>query len=211
VGRQTFFTKDAKTKLVGAIRAVESLSSAEIVVSLRTRSDDYREVDFAAGLVLALVTLALLIYHPAELDEELMPVETLLAFVIGSISVNKIGALKRALTSKKKQHARMLTAARANFVEAGVSRTRDRSGILVFISELERAVCVVPDIGIDPDKLGDGWRAKLAVLENAAANLDIGAFVAALTELGPLLATEYPRREDDVNELPDAPMVEGAR
>src|SRR5689334_18669004 len=123
---ETFFTDDAKTKIVEAVRAVESKSSAEIVVSLAARSDDYREVDFGAGLLLALVTLAVLIYHPAELDEELMPVETLVAFVVGSILVNKVGVLKRALASKKRLAARTLAAARANFVEAGVSRTRDR-------------------------------------------------------------------------------------
>jgi putative membrane protein len=203
----SFFTDDAKTRIVEAVRAVEAKSSAEIVVSVRARSDDYRDLDLQAGLLVAIVTLVVLIYHPAELDENLMPAETLAAFVIGSILVNKVGALKRALLTKKRRGERMLSAARAHFVEAGVSRTRDRSGILVFVSELERAVCVVPDVGIDIAKLGEGWKARLAGLEQAAANLDVGAFVAALAALGPVLEPTYPRREDDVNELPDAPLV----
>jgi putative membrane protein len=208
---QTFFSEEAKAKIVEAVREVESKSSAEIVVSLRARSDDYREIDFGAGLFLALITLVVLIYHPAELDENLMPVETLAAFVFGSIVVNKVSALKRAFTSRKRKRDRTLAAARANFVEAGVSRTRDRSGILVFVSELERAVCVVPDIGIEADKLGDGWKANLDALESSAANLDLGAFVSALTALGPVLGAKYPRREDDTNELPDAPHMEPTR
>lgn len=205
-----FFNADAKTKIVRAVREVESKSSAEIVVSVRARADDYREVDLTVGFLLAMATLVVLIYHPAELDEELMPVETALAFVVGSVVVNKFGAIKRRLISKKKRTERMLVAARAHFVEAGVSRTRDRSGILVFVSELERSVCVVPDVGIDTALLGDAFVARVRALEEACARLDVDAFVAALASLGPILGDRYPRREDDVNELPDAPDMSEA-
>lgn len=203
----TFFADEAQKLIVGAVQAVESKSSAEIVVSVRARSDEYREVDLIAGTLAAIVTLAVLIYHPAELDENLMPAETLAAFAVVSILVNKISGLKRLLTPGKKMRARLLTAARSHFVEAGISRTRDRSGILVFVSELERAVCVVPDIGIDEARLGEPWKAKLVDLERAGHAGDVLAFVSALTALGPVLGESYPRREDDVNELPDAPIV----
>ncbi len=207
----TFFTEDAQSRIALAVQDVESKSSAEIVVSVRARSDDYREVDLVVGLLLAVLTLAVLMYHPAELDEDLMPIETLLAFVVGSFVVNKVGPLKRLLLSKKRREGRTLTEARSLFVEQGVSCTRDRSGILVFVSELERTVCVVPDVGIDPEKLGDGWKERIAALEQAVAALDIGAFAVALKALGPLLETKYPRREDDVNELPDSPIMEKVR
>lgn len=207
----SFFTEDAKSKIALAVQDVESKSSAEIVVSVRARSDDYREVDLAFGLVLAVTTLALLMYHPAELDADLMPVETLLAFVVGSILANKVGALKRLLLSKKRRDTRTLTEARALFVEQGISCTRDRSGILVFVSELERAVCVVADAGIDAEKLGAAWKEKIAGLEAAVVARDIVAFAAALTAFGPVLGETYPRREDDINELPDSPIMERVR
>lgn len=207
----SFFTEDAKRRIALAVQDVESKSSAEIVVSVRGRSDDYREVDLAFGLVLAVTTLALLMYHPAELDADLMPVETLLAFVIGSFLANKVGALKRLLLSKKRRDSRTLSEARALFVEQGISCTRDRSGILVFVSELEQAVCVVPDVGIDAEKLGPSWKERIAGLEKAAVARDIGAFASALTAFGPVLGDAYPRREDDVNELPDSPIMETVR
>jgi putative membrane protein len=201
----TFFTEDAQARIALAVKAVESKSSAEIVVSVRGRSADYRELDLGFGLALAILTLVVLIYHPAELDEDLMPVETVAAFVLGSALVAKVGGLKRLLLSRKRRDRETLTAARAHFVEAGISRTRDRSGILFFVSELERTVAVVPDLGIDVSKLGDRWTSRIAKLEAAAASLDVPAFVSALGELGPVLGEAYPRREDDVNELPDAP------
>ncbi|MBX3198379.1 MAG: hypothetical protein KF894_09635 [Labilithrix sp.] len=203
----SFFSDEAKDRIVEAVRDVESKSSAEIVVTVRARSDDYREVELVAGLVAAAVTLGLLIYHPAELDEDLMPLETVAAFAVVMSIVNRVGALKRALLPRKKRDARTLMAARAQFVEQGVSCTRDRSGILVFVSELERAVRVVPDVGIDAAKLGDGWKTCVEHLEGAVRSLDPTAFATALASLGPVLETRYPRREDDVNELPDAPDV----
>jgi putative membrane protein len=206
-----FFADEAKTKIVDAVKAVESKSSAEIVVSVKARSDEYREVDLVAGVLVAIAVLAVLMYHPAELDADLMPVETLVAFVVASVLVNKIGPIKRALLSKKRRSDRTLTTARATFVEAGVSRTRDRSGILVFVSEFERTVCVVPDVGIDESKLGAGWKSGLAALERAGAALDPAAFATALASLGPVLGDAYPRREDDINELPDAPIMDGKR
>lgn len=203
----TFFSEDGRSKIVGAVKDVESKSSAEIVVTVRARSDEYREVDLVAGAVIALLTLVVLIYHPAELDENLMPIETLAAFVIGSLLVGKVSAVKRTLTSRRRKVERTLTAARASFVEMGVSRTRDRSGILLFVSELERIVTVVPDVGIETDKLGSKWEEGVKRLEEAVVALDATQFATALESLGPVLADKYPRREDDVNELPDAPVV----
>lgn len=204
----SFLDEAAKTKIVHAVREVESKTSAEIVVSVRARSGDYRDVDLTAGLVAAFFVLATVIYHPAELDEDLWLFEVLLAFAIVSLLVNKVPAIKRRLLSKKRQAGQTLTEARAHFVEAGISRTRDRTGISIFVSQLERTVIVITDVGIDPAKLGQAWEALVGDLERAAARLDVEAFVQALAAMGPVLGAVYPRRDDDDNELPDAPMLE---
>jgi putative membrane protein len=90
-------------------------------------------------------------------------------------------------------------AARAAFVELGVSKTRGRSGILVFISMLERTAEVVGDIGIAPECL----RAELPALQAAVAKEDLRALVAALRAFSSPLCQAMPRAADDVNELPD--------
>jgi len=207
----SFFTDDAKKAITQAVKAVELKSSAEIVVTVRMRSDDYRDIDLRAGAVSALVTIFTLVFHPAELWDDLIPVGVLLAFVATAILVGKIPALKRTLVPRRRMVDRALQCARAHFVEQGVSRTRDRSGILVYVSLLERVACVVPDIGIDESKLGEGWIHKLRALEMAVQKEDPQAFAAALAEIGPVLEGPYPVRPDDINELPDAPdMSTGA-
>ena len=58
----------------------------------------------------------------------------------------------------------MRTAARAAFVDQGISRTRGRTGILVFVSLFEREVEVVADVGVDPVLLGEDWTRAVAAL-----------------------------------------------
>ncbi len=201
----SFFTSEAKKVITGAVKSVESKSSAEIVVTVRQQSDEYRDVALTMGAVTSLVTLFALFFHPADMWDDLIPVGALFAFVITTVLVSKITPLKRMLVSRRRMVERSLQCARAHFVEQGVSVTRDRSGILVYVSLLERTACVVVDVGIDQSKLGEAWLLKLRALEKAVEAEDPPAFAAALTEIGPLLEGPYPRREDDVNELPDAP------
>jgi uncharacterized membrane protein len=94
-------------------------------------------------------------------------------------------------------------------MDEGVGRLRGRNGILVYASQLERAVVVVPDLGLDVTRLGSAWQAAVDRLEAALTpRLDLDAFEVALRALGPLLGRVLPRSHDDVNELPDAVDVE---
>jgi putative membrane protein len=89
-------------------------------------------------------------------------------------------------------------------VALGVGRTRDRNGVLVFVSLFERRVGVVADVGIDPRAMGAAWTDAVGALEaSLAAGADTERFLAALAALGPPLAAAMPHRDDDVNELPD--------
>ena len=100
--------------------------------------------------------------------------------------------------------ARLRAAAREAFVDQGVSRTRRRTGILVYVSTFERRVEIVADIRVDT-KLVDAEVRALA--EAVAHGPDLDAFVEALRRFGPALARALPRGADQVNELPDAPVT----
>jgi putative membrane protein len=95
------------------------------------------------------------------------------------------------------------SAARAAFVDLGISRTSGRWGVLVYVSILERAAEVVPDLGVDLGMMGEEWTRAVKAIHVAAARLDFEAFKAAALALGPVLGKAHPHRDDDVNELPD--------
>jgi putative membrane protein len=125
--------------------------------------------------------------------------------VVGAIAgaaVELLPDVKRRLSPAALRHRMIARAARATFVERGVHDTRDRSGILVYLSWLEREAAIVLDSGIARALASEAHaHAERALTTAMAAG---GAAVArALERLTPMLAAAMPRRADDKNELPD--------
>jgi len=90
------------------------------------------------------------------------------------------------------------------FEELGMHRTRDRNGVLIFVSVAQRRAAVIGDIGIH-EKLPHGfWNDTLAViLEQFKAEHYCEGLCAGVERLGEQLRTHFPRMRDDRNELSD--------
>jgi putative membrane protein len=201
---KTFFTPAAKSSVTAAIKAIEERTSAEIVVTLRDASGHYRHADYLAGLILALAGLCFFLYYPADFRVDFFPLEAVALFALGAASSAFLPPLRRLLSARALMDRNVLTAARAAFVEQGISRTRGRTGILVFISMLERRVELVADLAIDAEALGAPWKEAVSRLQQTMrGDPELDRFVEALTALAPVLEAALPRAEDDVNELPD--------
>ena len=200
----SFFTEAAKKRVAEAVADVESQTAAEVVVVVRRSSSSWRAVDLAVGASVAFGVLLLLLFHPKPIAVEVMPLDVLLAFVGGAVVCAGVPPLKRALLPRRQVDAQIHAAARSAFVDQGVSRTRGRTGILVYVSTLERRVEIVVDVGVDA-KLVEASGGALG--RCVARGLDVERFLEALRTLGPALAPALPRAADDVNELPDAPVT----
>ena len=194
----------AKDEVSRAIRELETKTSAEVVVAVRAVSGHYRHTDWLVGFVLSFAAVCVFLFHPAPFDDDLLPVEVLLAFALGGFISANVPPLRRALTSRRLMAENVRRAARAAFVERGISRTRGRTGLLIYVSTFEERVELVSDIGLDFEALGDdvsvARRRIEASIENAGGR---AAFLAALGDLGAALGRAHPRAEDDENELAD--------
>jgi putative membrane protein len=201
---RTFFLPDARARVTAAIKEIETQTSAEVVVAVRSASTSYRDVDYLFGFAASIATLLVLLFDPHPFALEGMPLDLVAAFAGGAALCAKVHPLRRALTSRKRMDAACRAAARAAFVELGVGRTRDRTGIFVLVSLFEQRVSLVTDVGIDPASLGPEWGARVSTLEaSLTSGPGVDRFVEALRPLGPVLAAAMPRRADDVNQLPD--------
>jgi uncharacterized membrane protein len=194
------FSEATRAAAKKAIEAVEARTSAEVVVALLHASDRYREADYLWGFVLAEIVLALLLFLPQTFVDEVMPVDVLLGFALGAFISAHVPALRALLVFPRRKRERALAAARATFVELGISRTRRRNGVLVYVTHLERRVVVVGDTGIDAVGMGPRWTAAVAALESARSVEEILKGIEGLAEP---LAAIHPHTSDDVNELPD--------
>jgi len=197
------FLDDAARKgFARAVTAVEDASAVEVVIAVRHQSATYRHANAIVGGCVAFAGLAVMLFAPRAFGLGSILVDP---FVLGAIAgalVELLPQLKRRLTPRARRRAHVTRAARAAFVERGVHATTGRSGLLVYISWLEREVALIADLGL-ARALPEG------VLERAEDELSRamprGAAVAAGVEaLAPAASRAMPHRDDDVNELPAA-------
>jgi putative membrane protein len=208
MGSHSFTDKAARAEVADAIRAIESATSAEVVVAVRARSGLYRHTDYLFGFFFAFAALLFFLFDSHEFDIDWMPVDTIVAFGLGMLVSFACPPLRRALTSRKLMRSNVAVLARSTFIELKVDRTSGRTGMLVFVSTFERRVEVVPDAGVDPAALGPGFADAVRALEGALrGRQSFPRFLDALRALGPVLAKTLPRMADDVNELPDEPST----
>lgn len=117
----------------------------------------------------------------------------------------RLAAVRRALVTHDAIERRVRLRAAAAFVDEEVFDTRERTGILLFVSLFERRVLVVSDAGIEERVAQAEWD---SIVGSVAAGIRAGrageALAEAVTRCGELLARRgVERRPDDVDELPD--------
>jgi putative membrane protein len=185
-----------------AIHAVEGASSAEVVVSVRRQSAPWLHAHLIVGILAGIAALAYMLYASTPFSTDALLAGPILAGVaVGGASTLVLGA-KRWFTPAGRRRAAVRTAARASFVDRGIGRTRGKTGILVYVSIVERMAEVVADDGIAACVAEAEWAERIAAIDAAVAR-GATATARAVGALAPLLGRHLPRSADDINELPD--------
>jgi putative membrane protein len=181
---------------------VEARSSAEVVIVVRPASGSYLAADLIAGIAMALVWLWFQLFSPWEFRLEWILAGPPLLGAATALAVSRAPGVRRRLTPSARRRDAVRSAACAVFLDRGVDRTRGRTGLLVYVSLLERRAEVVADRGIESAVPATEWKARVAALVDGVARGEPGrALAARLVELGDLLAAALPRSAEDVDEL----------
>lgn len=197
-----FLTDEAKQAFSDAVAAVEGCSSAELVVAVRARSGSYLHADLLAGLAMALAALVFLLFSPWPFDLVWFVVDPLVAGLLGGLIASRLPSVRRALTSRAERRRRVETAARSTFVEKRIHRTAGRTGILLYVSVLEREAEVVVDVGVETAAATEAWGRVTGEIREAVRRGADGVEVAGkVRALGTLLSPVLVRSDRDVDEL----------
>jgi len=202
-----FLTQEEKQRIAAAVRAAEARTRGELVTVIARRSDDYALIPWSWATLLALMLPGLI--QLANLRAPLA--STYLSQVLLFVAVLLLlqwRPLKMFLVPRAMQQAAARRLAREQFFAQKLHLTRERTGVLIFVSVAERYVEILADEGINssvPEGTWDG------VVERFVAQVKAGrtaeGFVDAIAACGEYLAANFPARPDDVNELPN-PLVE---
>lgn len=194
---------EAKQRVAAAVTAIEKKTSAEIVVMMRPDSGTYRQADLLAGAIAAFAYLCVFLYAPEPFDFTYFPLEQAACFVIVALACRRLPLLRRLLSGKKALARNAQLAAKAMFVDRGITKTRSRTGVLVYLSLFERETVVVLDVGLDPTRLGEAHVRATEALRAAGRRGEIDELIRALDQMGARLAEVYPIEADDIDELPN--------
>ncbi|GJD48306.1 hypothetical protein OPKNFCMD_1023 [Methylobacterium crusticola] len=194
---------DERARIAAAIAAAETRTAGEIVVMVAARAGAYRSVPLALCLVGALLVpwpLIALTGLPAS-RIFLLQLAAALALLLGLGALNPLALVPRPL-----RRARARAAAAREFRARGLSRTRGRTGVLIYVALAERYADVVADVGVGAPP--QAWQAAVTGLV-AALRRDALAdgLVGAVEAVGAILAAAAPPGPDDPDELPNRVIV----
>jgi len=194
-------TKEDHAAIAAAIRAAEQHTSAQIVCVLARASSRYAHVPIMWASLLALLAPWPLIYFTPWSIQRIFLVQ-LVVFIIASLAFSWM-PLRLILVPRAVQRARAHRAALEQFVVRGISRTHNRSGILIFVSLAERYARIIADEGIAHKVSGLEWQAAIDALTAHMRDGHIATgFIAAIERCGAVLAAHAPP-DDSAKELPD--------
>lgn len=205
---EAFFSPEDEAAIEAAVREAEAATAGEIVPYAVGRSDVYASAVWKAAVVGAVLlsTAAAVVYEAGRFWGALLPLWIALppgaGAALGFLAATVFPPLRRWLTPPEVIELRVRQRALAAFVSEEVFRTRDRTGILIFVSLFERRVVVLGDAGINASVAPAQWT---EVVDGIAAGIRAGRPGGALAEgirrCAELLAARVERKVDDTDEL----------
>ena len=213
------FSQSDLDRIAAAVREAEGKTSGEIVPYFVEESDRYHESVWKGGVVFA--ALAGIIIVAASLLSTtwigLGPIEIILILLgstaLGMILTHFLSFLKRLFAGNDLLEQRVAQRAAQAFIAEEVFETQDRTGILLFLSLLERKVIVVGDSGINAKVHQTEWQ---DVVDRVIRGINTGrptdGLVDAIHQCGTLLKLHgVKRRKRDVNELSNRLRIGSSR
>ncbi len=197
-----------------AVSDAERRTSGEIVPYVVGRSGGYevavwRGAAFGALLVMAVALVALGLYSGWGLGWAYtawgMAVVAALGGTAGALLAAFVAPVKRGLAGRPRLARRVHRRASLAFLEEEVFDTRDRTGILLFVSLFEHRIEVLADTGISQVVAHEEWVEVMDTIRRGvrAGHLADG-LVEAIEMCGRLLeARGIAIEPDDTDELPD--------
>lgn len=225
-------TRAELSAIEAAVRAAEARTTGEIYCIVTEESSHYGETALAWAAGVALLGPALLLLAgvhvtipdllsswsasdvgaaiEASVRQALVGAivtQTVLFVAVGLLA--SIPPVRRLLTPKGLKRLRVRRRAAEQFVAKNLHLTRDRTGVLIFVSLGERMAELIADEGIAEHVGAHVWDQAMAALTDGLRHGRVEhGFEACVRMCGDVLADKFPARPDDnPNELPDAVVV----
>jgi len=207
------FIKDGEAEQVAAaVTNAEKKTSGEIVPMIVRRSSTIGHVPYLLTVILWLILVVFEIPQHSFFTMEfygpwILAVLAIVCFLI-SFPLSKLFWIQRMLVPHSDQAFQVDTRALLEFYQTGIINTHSRTGILLFLSLMERKAVVLADESISKKMPVETWKQICQEMVEGIQKGDTGAgMVRAVEKCGEVLAPHFPRSAGDQNELKDALII----
>jgi putative membrane protein len=202
------FDTQSQSAVHDALIGAEAGTVGEIVPVVLERSDRHPGADWLSATVTLLVGTALLQGVLPWHAPHLLILSQLGLGAIGFLLARALPAWKRLFVSEARATEMAMEQANQEFFRLGLHQTTGRTGVLLFVSLLERRVVVLGDLGIHA-KVGEAhWdRTKSVILDGVRRGRIEAGLVEGIRSTGTVLAQHFPWIHGDRNEIPDRVVV----
>lgn len=212
---ERFISKADRVKIEACIREAESRTRGEIVVMLVPKSYHYPMADllgasaFSVAVAVALTPELGGLFWAGPSNLWVFLAVLIPLFLAFHEVVKRVHMLKRWFISGKEMEDEVREAAHIQFFRKGLYRTREETGVLIYVSVFERRVWVLGDRGINAVIPEAQWKGVVATIVQAIKDRRPAEGICqAVGEMSRILHEKFPIRYGDMNELQNL-MVEG--
>ena len=210
------FSTDDLQAVEDAVKAAEKRTSGEIVTYIAASSDSYTLASWRGAtygaLLGALVAVTVMARSNlwVEWIEAWILAPPLAGGALGYLLPLAFDPIKRALVDTDLREERVRRRSREVFLQEEVFNTRERTGILLYVSMFERRLEVLADSGVRLMVPPEVWEEIVDLMTEAFDRGEPSAgLLAAVEKCGLILGRDsLAHPPDDANELADPPRIE---
>lgn len=210
--------KDDLKKISSAVKEAESKTSGEIATAIIKESYNYAVYELLFAVIIGFIYFVVMMFFVGNIENRLQSLfwdyhigHLLIFYGFSTFLVialfyflGNISTIDRLIVSKKIRQLKVKERALRHFMESGVYNTKDRTGILIFISILEKRVELLADSGINEKIPPEKWQSIVDNIIQGIKKKNITShLIKSINDCGELLTQHFPIQPDDINELSD--------
>ncbi len=202
-----YISEKELTTISENIKDIERHSSAEVVAVIANKSSTTRHVKFTLFLLLTVLTLValygfnLIFYFHNYFF--LVPVIHLINVVI-SFLLSRLNIFQRLLIPRCDRIFQVENLAELEFYKQRINMTRSKTGLLIYLSLMEKQAVVLCDKSIAEKFPKDTWQDIVNIIIDGIHKKGVaGGLSDGVNECSTRLKEHFPIEPNDINELPN--------
>lgn len=198
-------TSDDVKQIESSIAKAEATTSGEIVPVIVRRSAPLKAHGMLASLICALVFFGFFVIEVGDW----LHFEEILFMILGLAVSAALGQflvrfkpIYRLLQHPKDAEYLAIQRAELEFHRAGISATRDKTGIILYLAIEDRQAIVLADQNISAKLPPETWGEVMSLMLTGIKQGQLAyGLQQAITKCGEILTAHFPIKDDDTNEL----------